>query len=61
MLFRTNTGEVIEINKLNFINDKLYYKKIMKIKSPIKKNTSINLAKLTPFSKLEKTLNDKNN
>jgi len=60
MLFRTNKGELIEINKYDFINDKLYYQKIMEIKTPIKK-TSTNLAKLNPFSKLEKTFNNKNN
>jgi len=32
MLFRTNKGELIEIKKYNFINDKLYYEKIMEIK-----------------------------
>ena len=47
MLFRTNTGQLIEINKYNFINDKLYYKKILELKfsSP----------------KLEETPNYKNN
>jgi hypothetical protein len=37
MLFRTNKGELIEINKYDFPNDKLYYNKIMEIKKPIKK------------------------
>jgi hypothetical protein len=32
MLFRTNKGELIEINKYNFINDTLYFQKIMQIK-----------------------------
>jgi len=32
MLFRTNNGKLIEIKKYNFINDKLYYQKIMEIK-----------------------------
>ena len=32
MLFRTNTGELIEIKRYNYPNDKLYYKKIMEIK-----------------------------
>jgi hypothetical protein len=51
MLFRTNKGELIEIKKYNFVNDDVYYRKIMEIK---KKS-----------SKLEETCNhtlkDKNN
>jgi hypothetical protein len=35
-LFRTNKGELIEINKYDFPNDKLYYNKIMEIKKPIR-------------------------
>lgn len=34
MLFRTNTGELIEIKKYDFCNDKLYYQKIMDVKNP---------------------------
>jgi hypothetical protein len=52
MLFRTNKGELIEIKKYDFPNDKLYYQKIMEIKKPIKQMY---------FSKLEKTFNNKNN
>jgi hypothetical protein len=47
MLFRTNTNQLIEINKYNFINDKLYYKKILELKKP--------------SPKLEKTFEDENN
>ena len=36
MLFRTNKGELIEINKYDFPNDKLYYNKIMEINKQIK-------------------------
>jgi hypothetical protein len=32
MLFRTNVGNLIEIKKYDFSNDKLYYEKIMEIK-----------------------------
>ena len=32
MLFRTNKGELVEIKKYNFPNDKLYYQKIMELK-----------------------------
>ena len=46
MLFRINTGELIEINKYNFSNDKLYYQKIMDLKKPLTKSStkSISLA-----------------
>lgn len=49
MIFRTNTGQLIEINKYNYINDKLYYKKLLEIKQPSKLDNS------------EKTFNNKNN
>ena len=51
MLFRTNTGELVEIKKYDYSNDKLYYQKIMNIKKP---KNEIN------FAKLEKTFNNKN-
>lgn len=35
MIFRTNKGELIEIKKYNYSNDKLYYEKVMKIKKPL--------------------------
>lgn len=38
MLFRINTGELIEINKYNFSNDKLYYQKIMELKKSLTKD-----------------------
>jgi hypothetical protein len=37
MLFRTFEGQLIEIKKYNFINDKLYYEKILDIKKPVPK------------------------
>ena len=46
MLFRTITGQIIEINKYDFKNDKLYYLKIMDLKKS--------------FTKLEKTFQNKN-
>ena len=46
MLFRTNDGKLIEIIKYNFINDKLYYEKLLDIKKPL--------------PKLEKTFQNKN-
>lgn len=50
MLFRTNTGTLIEVKKYEFLNDILYYKKLMEIKKPIEENF---------FAKLEKTFNNK--
>jgi len=49
MIFRTNIGKLIEINKHDYKNDLLYFKKIMEIK------------KTQSFAKLEKTFNNKNN
>ena len=34
MIFRDCSGKLIEINKLDFKNDKLFYKKIIEIKDP---------------------------
>ena len=47
MLFRTNYGKLIEIKKYSFINDKLYYEKLLEI--------------IKPIPKLEKTFYNKNN
>jgi len=47
MLFRTDDGRLVEIKKYNFVNDKLYYEKILEIKKPL--------------PKLEKTFNYKYN
>lgn len=54
MLFRTNTGELVEIKRYDFPNDKLYYKKIMDIKQPFSKS-------FLSSTKLEKTFDNKNN
>lgn len=35
MLFRTNQGNLIEIKKYDYPNDKIYYEKIINIKKPI--------------------------
>jgi hypothetical protein len=51
MLFRTNNGELIEIKKYSFSNDKLYYKKVMEVKQTFSKS----------FIKSEKTFDNKNN
>jgi hypothetical protein len=32
MIFRTSNGKLIEIKKSNYLNDSLYYKKIISIK-----------------------------
>jgi hypothetical protein len=54
MLFRTNNGELIEIKRYNYPNDKLYYKKIMDIKQPFSKS-------FISSTKSEKTFDNKNN
>ena len=56
MLFRTNTGTLMEINKYDFVSDELYYKKIMEIKTPILEHTLTD----NIFAKSEKTFNNKN-
>jgi len=43
MLFRTNTGEIIEIKKYAYPNDKQYYQKLIDINKSVKQN---------PFAKL---------
>jgi len=48
MLFRNMNGQLIEINKNDYVNDILYYQKIIKIKSQIAKSNI-----------LKKTFNDK--
>ena len=37
MLFRSNDGKLIEVKKHSFINDKLYYEKLLEIKKPLPK------------------------
>jgi hypothetical protein len=56
MLFRTHNGDLIELKKYNFSNDKLYYEKIMEIKKPL-----LFSCKEIYFAKLKKTSNNKNN
>ena len=46
MLFRSNDGKLIELKKNSFINDKLYFEKLIDIKKPL--------------PKLEKTFDNKN-
>jgi len=47
MLFRTHKGELVEIKKYDFTNDKLYYEKLLELNKPL--------------PKLEKTFYNKNN
>jgi hypothetical protein len=39
MLFRDINGKLIELNRYDFINDKLYYQKIIETKTKITKLT----------------------
>jgi len=56
MLFRTIDGSIIEINKYDFKSDKLYYEKIMEIRSHMDKqmplDRNVSLAKQVPLAKL---------
>jgi hypothetical protein len=59
MLFRIASGELVEINRYTFKNDKMYYEKIMEIKKQfINKNKS---SKLDYWTKSKETFNNKNN
>jgi hypothetical protein len=42
MLFRSNHGKLIEINKNDFKNDKLYFQKIMSLFEKVSQQTSTN-------------------
>lgn len=56
MLFRTITGELVEINKYNYKNDKVYYEKIMEVMKPFTKIVLVQ----EESAKLEKTFDYKN-
>ena len=47
MLFRDINGNLIELNRYDFINDKLYYQKIIEIKT---KNTKLSEFKDSNYS-----------
>ena len=47
MLFRDISGNLIELNRYDFINDKLYYQKIIEIKT---KNTKLSEFKDSNYS-----------
>jgi len=59
MLFRTANGELVQINRYDLKNDKMYYEKIMEIKKQfLNKNKS---SKLDYWTKSKETFNNKNN
>jgi hypothetical protein len=63
MLFRNINGELIEINKYDFKNDKLYYQQIMEIKKEFtksNKSNNINYSNYIINNSLKKTFDDKN-
>ena len=63
MLFRNINDELIEINRYDFKNDKLYYQKIMEIKkqfTKLNKNNNINYSNYIINNSLKKTFDDKN-
>ena len=60
MLFRTINGELIQINRYSFKNDKLYYEKIMEIKKHFITN-KIQSSKLDCLNKSKEAFYNKNN
>jgi len=62
MLFRTNKGELVELKKYDFPNDKLYYEKVMEMKKPgvFSTKTTNFFTPVHNLPKLEKTLHNKN-
>ena len=56
MIFRNDDGELIEISRFDFTNDKLFYQKIMNVKQyfskliEINKNTTINYSNYSNYS-----------
>jgi hypothetical protein len=56
MLFRINNGELIEINKYNFSNDKLYYQKIMELKITLSKSFTKSIPLIKSSTKLNKNI-----
>ena len=56
MLFRTSKGNIIEINKYDYINDNIYHNKIFQLKKEI-----YQIYLHTSPKKLNKTFDNKNN
>jgi len=50
MLFRDINGNLIELNKYHFKNDKLYYQKIMEIKKQFTKPTKNEYSNYSNYS-----------
>jgi hypothetical protein len=50
MIFRTSGGDLIEINKYSFKNDRLYYEKILSVKRPVSNSKSVMLDFLSKTS-----------
>ena len=63
MLFRDINGNLIEVNRYDFKNDKLYYQKIMEIKKQFtksNKNEQSNYSNYVINQLLKETFNNKN-
>ena len=63
MLFRDINGNLIELNRYDFKNDKLYYQKIMEIKKQFtksNKNEQSNYSNYVINQLLKETFNNKN-
>ena len=63
MLFRDISGKLIELNRHDFINDKLYYQKIIEIKKKITKSTELKDSNYSSYiinNNLKETFDNKN-
>ena len=63
MLFRDINGNLIELNRYDFKNDKVYYQKIMEIKKQFtksNKNEQSNYSNYVINQLLKETFNNKN-
>jgi hypothetical protein len=66
MLFRSHNGSMVIINKYDYKNDDLYYKKIMNVKfsnndDTLNTQTALNYSNLLIDHLLERTSNDVDN
>jgi hypothetical protein len=52
MIYRNIEGLLIEINKNNYKNDNLFYKKIMEIKIPFSKYPNVNNTNKNSYTNL---------
>ena len=54
MIFRKSDGTLIEINRYEFKNDKIYYQKIMDCIKDIEKNTNISVVSVVSDNTIDR-------